>query len=255
MSGPADSSAMHLVRAGRIVRALRRDRGWRQVDLARAAASSQQVVSLIETGRGNRASLRALDRIVHALDAELEIVIRWRGGQVERLLDEAHARLVALAADRLETIGWIVRLEVSYAFGRAIGSIDFLALHLARRTLIVGEVKSEILSAEATLRRHDEKVRVARAVAMERFGWDALSVSPVLVVPASTTSRRALERHAGVFGRAYPVRGAALSAWLHDPHTDVAAVLLVSDTTPDGGRRDLTSRRRVRSATRAARCA
>jgi hypothetical protein len=115
-----------------------------------------------------------------------------------------------------------------------------------RRALIAGEVKSEILSAEATLRKHDEKVRVARAAATDRFGWEPLSVSRVLVLPASTTSRRALDRHAGLFGRAYPARGDALTAWLREPHREIAGALLVSDTKPAGGRREVTSGRRVR---------
>ena len=103
-------------------------------------------------------------------------------GDLDRLLDEGHARLVAVMATRLRDLGWEVRLEVTYESGRSSGSIDILAWHPPTSHLLVIEIKTEIPSAEATLRKLDEKVRVASAVAMERFGWSPGRVSRLLVV-------------------------------------------------------------------------
>ena len=237
---------MNMVRVGRVVRALRRDRGWRQVDLARRSACSQQVISLIECGRGKRVSLRSLDRVVLALDAEVDISIRWHGGQLERLMDEGHARLVGQAAARLEALGWIVRLEVTYSLGHAEGSIDILAFMPPDAALLIGEVKAEILGSESTLRKHDEKVRLGPEVAGARFGWVPRTVSRMLIVPQTSTAWRALQRHEAVFDRAYTLRGHELARWLETPTTAVSGVWFLSHTKPAGGRRELTSRRRIR---------
>jgi hypothetical protein len=58
---------------------------------------------------------------------------------------------------------------VSYSVYGERGSIDLLAWHPAIRTLLVIEVKTEVSSVEAMLRKHDEKVRLAPRVAAERF--------------------------------------------------------------------------------------
>jgi transcriptional regulator with XRE-family HTH domain len=234
---------VNLVRVGRVVRTLRRNRGWRQVDLARRAVCSQQLVSAIEAGR--RVSLPALERVAHCLEAELELFIRWHGGQLERLLDEGHAELVALTATLLERRGWLVRLEVSYEIGRSSGSIDLLAFNVAASALLVVEVKTELLGAEATLRKHDEKTRLAASIA-SRFGWHPMTVSRLLVLPATTTVRVALDRRADLFGRAYPRRGREASRWLRDPVDRAEAILTIPITRPAGATRDLTSRRRIR---------
>jgi hypothetical protein len=211
---------------------------------------SQQAVSLVECGHGDRISVRTLDRVLKALDAEADVVVRWRGGQLDRLLDEGHAALVGITARRLEEAGWLVHAEVTYAGYRDGGSIDLLAFHPARAALLVVEIKTELLSAEATLRKHDEKVRVARAIAEERFGWRAVTVSRLLVLPAASSSRRSIARHAALFDSAYPISGWDVRRWLAEPVTSVSALLFVSSTKSVGGRPDLGSRRRIRSGRR-----
>ena len=237
---------MNPIRVGRIVRTLRRRLGWRQADLARRARVSQQTVSLIETGQLRRVSIATLERVLMELEAELDVAVRWRGGELDRLLDEAHATVSGSLAAYLDARGWIVRVETTYALGRDRGSIDVLAFHAEAGSLVVGEVKVDFTSAEATLRRHDEKVRLARVIARERFGWLARSVSRLLVLPESTTSRRRVERHDALLSRAYPHRGHRLTRWLRDPAGQIAGLLFLPPTKDLGGRRTLTSRRRIR---------
>jgi transcriptional regulator with XRE-family HTH domain len=237
---------MHPIRIGRIVRALRRRRGWRQADLAGRAGVSQQTVSRAERGRIDELSFRALGRILQELEGELELSVRWRGGELDRVIDEAHAHLVAAMLERLDCTGWVAAPEVTYTIGRDRGSIDVLAFQPTARIALVVEVKSELTSAEATLRRHDEKVRLAPAIARARFGWDAVSVSRLLALPAASTARRRVDRHARLFDRTYPLRGRELRAWLAEPAASEGGILFLSVTQSTSDRRELASRRRIR---------
>lgn len=237
---------MHPIRIGRIVRSLRRRRGWRQLDLASLAAVSQQSVSLIETGQCRRLSLDTLERVLARLEAELEILVRWRGGELDRVMDEGHAVLVNRIVELLRDAGWLVEVEVTYAVGREHGSIDVLAFRDGQATLLIVEVKAEVTSAEGTLRKHDQKVRLGATIARSRFGWDARTVSRLLVAPEGSTSRRRIERHRALFERAYPTRGRSVTTWLRRPVEAISGLLFLPRTKMAGGRGDLTSRRRVR---------
>jgi transcriptional regulator with XRE-family HTH domain len=56
--------AMDDLRLGALVRAVRQHRGWRQLDLAAAAAVSASFVSLIERGHLDSVALRTLRRVL-----------------------------------------------------------------------------------------------------------------------------------------------------------------------------------------------
>lgn len=238
---------MDLVRFGRVIRALRRRRGWRQVDLAIAAGVSQDVVSLIERGHGDRLAFRTLMRVTGALDAGAGIDLRWRGGELERLLDEAHAALVAAVAGTLDSDGWDLRIEVTYAVYGQNGSIDVLAWHQESRSLLVLEIKTEITSGESTIRRLDEKVRLAADIARERFGWTARTVSRLLVVEDTTTARRRVTVGGALFRAAFPSRAVEVRRWLRAPAVSLSGLMFLP---PTNRRRHMSSRggrHRVRS--------
>jgi transcriptional regulator with XRE-family HTH domain len=236
---------MHPVRIGRIVRTLRRRRGWRQLDLAARAGLSQQAVSLVETGRCRRLSIGTLDRILAELEAEVDVLIRWRGGELDKVLDAGHATLEAALASQLVREGWLVEIEVTYSVEGDRGAIDLLAFHPRRAALVVAEIKTDLTSADATLRRHDEKVRLAAGVDRDRFDWVALRASRLLVLPEASTARRRVRGLAGLFDRVYPARGHEIRRWLHDPSGPLAGILFLSSTKAVGARLDLTARRRV----------
>jgi transcriptional regulator with XRE-family HTH domain len=251
--------AMNDIRMGSRVRAVRLRLGWRQSDVADRAGVSQSVVCRVEHGQLEHVTLRTLRRVLGALEVDLELVPRWRGGDLDRLADEDHAALVGRTAALLESLGWQVAPEVSFAVYGERGSIDLLAWHPATRTLLVVEVKTAITSVEETLRRHDVKVRLAPAIARERFGWEARSAARLLVLPEASTARRRVARHATVFGRAYPLRGRAARAWLRGPSgapgtpapsptpTPTPGMLVFLSDMPGGtGSHRLGPRRRVR---------
>jgi hypothetical protein len=200
------------------------------------------VISLIERGRLDLASIDNVRRVARELDAAVVIQLRWRGGDLDRLLDEGHATLVGATIGLLQRLGWVVRAEVSYSkFGER-GSIDVLAWHAETRSLLVIEVKTELTSVEETLRKHDEKARLAPKVAREQLGWQARTVSRLPVLPDMSTPRRRVERHEAVLRVACPTRGAAVRAWLRAPAAATSGLAFVS-LGPSAG---TISRKRVR---------
>ena len=219
---------MQDIQLGGSIRALRRRRGWRQTDLAAAAGVSQTLISSLERGHLDGVAIATLRRVLACLDARLELGVRWRGAALDRLLDERHASLVGRVVELLRPEGWVVRVEVSYAHYGERGSVDVLACHPVSRMLLIVEVKSEITSIEATLRKVDERVRLARIIANDA-GWQARIASRLLVLPSTTTVRRAVKRHSAILDVAVPVRGAACRTWLRRPSSVIAGLLFVAD--------------------------
>ncbi len=218
------------------IRALRRRLGWRQIDLARVAGVSQSTISKVERGHLGQLTVSTLKQIIHALDASLQMDLRWRGAQMDRLMDERHAGLSAAVIAELTAMGWECRAEVSYSrFGER-GSIDILAWHAETGTLLVIEIKTELVSGEATLRKLDEKGRLAGITARERFGWRAKTVGTLVVVAENSTDRRRVERHAALFDAALPIRGHAVRRWLRAPVGGLHGLWFLSVTPGQSGK-------------------
>jgi transcriptional regulator with XRE-family HTH domain len=208
-------------RVGRALRVLRRARSLRQRDVAAAAGVSQPTVSAIERGHWSGTSLRTLCEVFDVVDADVHVLVRFRRGELDRLLDEGHAAVVAAVATMLRDCGWLVELEVSFNHYGDRGSIDVLAYHPATRTLLVVEVKTEITSAEETLRRLDVKIRIAPLIAPDRFGEAPTRVVRLLAIRASTANRDRVTRLDSLFGSAFPLRGRQFASWLRSPGTIV----------------------------------
>ena len=238
-------TSMDDVALGRRFRALRHRLGWRQADVGIAAGLSQDTVSRTEVGRIETVSIPALRRHARALGAELRISLWFRGAELDRLMDEGHAALVGAIIARLESLGWETRPEVTFAVYAERGSIDVVAWHAATRTLLVVEVKTELVSIEETLRRLDVKVRNVAEVVSERFGWRPLRVARLLVLPDDTTTRSHVRRHDAVLLRAFPLRGPRIRAWLREPSGAVGGLLFAPYTRGARTRRPASARKRV----------
>src|SRR5690348_6812959 len=108
--------AMDDLRIGALVREVRQQRGWRQVDLALAAAVSASLVSLIERGHFDTLALRTVRRVLAVLEIRLDIAGRWRGGDADRLLGARHSALHEALAQFFATLsGWIALPEVTFS--------------------------------------------------------------------------------------------------------------------------------------------
>jgi len=88
-----ETSAVDDQRFGFAVRAVRIKRGWRQADLAVRAGVSAATISRIERGHLDTLSLAIVRRVAVALDIRVDLVARWRAGELDRLLNAKHAAL------------------------------------------------------------------------------------------------------------------------------------------------------------------
>lgn len=205
------------VRIGRLLRALRRERSLRQVDVAGAAGVSQSLISLIERGHLAKLSIATLRTVFATVEGRFEGVVSWRGGAIDRLLDERHAKLVGGVARELQALGWQVHLEVTFSVYGERGSIDIVAHHVDRSLVLIVEIKTELTSIEETIRRIDVKERLAPKIVMDRFGWHPRTVGRLLVVLDVSTNRRRVATHDQSLMPAFPDRGATVRRWLREP--------------------------------------
>lgn len=185
-------------------------------------------------------------RVAAALDARLDLALRWRGEALDRLLDSAHARLVECVVELLAACGWDVAVEVSFAIGGERGSIDVFARHRATGVLLVVEVKTVVPDNQAMLHALDRKVRLAPRIAAER-GWSAVGpVARILVVAEGTTARRRVATLGATYRTVLPMRGPAVRAWLRRPTGPMAGLLFLPYATGVTTRSTPTGVSRVR---------
>lgn len=211
-------------RIGRTIRVLRQRRGWRQADLATRAGVSRSAISAIERGRVERFTLATVRAVMRTLNATGELYAVWGGhGDLDRLLDADHARLVQEWADRHQRAAWEVWPEASYSIFGERGRIDLLAFHPPTGVLEVSECKTGIWDVQDTIGKLDVKVRLAPMVAKER-GWQVRRVVGALVLAEGRTARRRIAEHELLFGR-YDLRGWTAGAFIRDPSVDGTGVL------------------------------
>jgi hypothetical protein len=180
-------------------------------------------------------TLRTIRAVFQALEARVQLVPRWKGAELERLLDEDHSMVVASVARRLEAMGWSAELEVTYSeFGER-GSIDVLAIRPFLRAVAVIEVKTDVAAAEAIGRKLDEKARLSPRIVMQRWGWQPVTVGRIVVMPDTMRLRRLVVRHE-VIGRMFPVDAVAVRRWLRNPVGTMAGLWFISESRPQTGR-------------------
>jgi len=201
-------------------------------------------VSKVERGLIGDVDLDHLDRLCRALGADMDLRIRWRGEGLDRLLDEAHAALVDRVVHELQRSGWQTAVEVTFNDYGDRGSVDVLGWHPIVRALLVVEVKSVVPDAQATLSPLDRKSRLGRKIGLLR-GWDAATVSRLLVVADRPINRRRVARLASTFDAALPARNREIRRWLRAPDGSIAGLWFLSDASARGVRHGSAARLRV----------
>jgi transcriptional regulator with XRE-family HTH domain len=238
------------IRIGTVFRSARQARRWRQKDLEAKSGVSQSAISRIECGQIGPQSIDSLRAVGGALDIRIDILPRWHGGDLDRLLNSAHSQLHESVArwfrDTLPE--WVLAPEVSFSIYGERGVIDILAWHPGRRALLVIELKTDIVDVNELVGTFDRKRRLAARVAKER-GWDALTVSAWLIVSESRTSRRRVAAHAGMLHGALPDHRGKMQRWLREPVGSVAGVSFWPYTRATGTGRAQRPIRRVRRPT------
>jgi transcriptional regulator with XRE-family HTH domain len=247
-------------RVGRALRAIRLHRRRRQMDIARAAGVSQSSISRIERGHLGSFSLDTLRGVAAALEATVDVGVRWRGGEVDRVLGARHAAMSERVVAQLDAVGgWQWAAETSFSAWGERGVIDLLAWHAARRCLLVIELKTELVDPAALLAQVDRYRRLAPAVARER-GWAVAgpgtgagpartagpgSVACWVVVAETSSNRARLARHRTLLRGTFPADGRQMAAWLADPRGPALGLTFLQDMRGETGTR-LGPVRRVR---------
>jgi hypothetical protein len=168
-------------------------------------------------------------RAFEVFDARLRVSVYWRGADLDRILDEAHARIVEGVVAILKRYGWSTAVEVTFSEYGERGSIDVLGLHRATLCAVVAEIKASWGSLEETNRSLDVKVRLGAKLVEERFGVRPLSVSNLLVFPDDRTLRRVAARHEHTLATAYPLRSREVRSWLRSPTRRVSGLWFLSN--------------------------
>ena len=228
------------------MRAVRIRRALRQEDVASRARVHRSTISRIERGHIGSLSLDTLRRSAAALDIRVMLLPWWRGGELDRLLNARHSamheELARLFRDLPE---WIAAPEVSFAIFGERGVIDILAWHPSTRTLLVIELKTELVDMQDLVGTVDRKRRLAARVARER-GWNPERTAVWVVIARSERNRRAVHAHAAFLRSAFPDDGRRVTAWLRHPVGSFAALSFVSIAHPGHAKPGFGGTQRVR---------
>jgi transcriptional regulator with XRE-family HTH domain len=231
------------VRLGQAFRAARIKRRLRQTDLARLAHVSVGFVRRIERGDIDGLRVASLRRVAQTLGMRLFIRPWLPAGDLDRLLNARHSALHESVAREFATRhDWRLLSEVSFNLNGERGVIDLLAYHAPTRSLLVIELKTEIVDIGEMLGTLDRKRRLAFKVAAER-GLNAVTVSVWLIVAEGSTNRRRVAAHRQLLRSAFPSDGRSVRGWLGQPRQPVAVLSFWARPAA----RQLTSARRVKA--------
>lgn len=237
---------MDFARLGRIFRAIRIKKRWRQEDVGQRAGVSRWAVSRLERGKATELGVKDLVAIATALEVDLKVTASWRGGELDRLLNSRHSALhESVARWMAEVGGWELAPEVSFSIYGDRGVIDIFAWHAATHTLLVIELKTEIVDVNDLIGRVDVKVRHAAEIARER-GWQALRVAAWVIVADGSTNRKRVAAHRTMLRTAFPADGQAMRRWLPEPGTTVRGLSFWSNVQADNSKGGFATIKRVR---------
>ncbi len=241
---------MNDAQVGRALRAVRIRKGWRQEDVARGAGVSRDAVSRAERGLLGGMTLARIRAIGEAIGVTLDVTARWQGGELDRLLGRRHSALHDQVAARFADMGgWTIAPEVTFSIYGERGAIDILAWHAATRTLLVIELKTELVDVQELLSTLDRKRRLAPQIARDR-GWHPAVVATWVILTGSRTNRRRVAVHRNVLRAALPVDGRTMGDWLRHPSGPVAALSLWPDSDEVRVKGTIAPTRRVRAKAR-----
>jgi transcriptional regulator with XRE-family HTH domain len=226
-----------------VLRAVRLQKRQRQHDVARRARVSRSLVSRAEHGRLDELSFGALTRIAAALDVSLFLDARWDDGDVDRLIDRAHALVVERVVGTLRGLGWEVLVEYGFNHFGERGSVDVLAWHAASRTILIVEVKSRLTDLQATFMSFARKVRLVPLLVRRDLGWEAREVGRLLVMPGTRRNRAIVMDHATTFATQFPERMPAIGTWLRRPDGSMGGIWFLSNVHSANARQVVRPRR------------
>ncbi len=212
-------------RFGMAVRAVRVRQRKRQADVAKSAKVSRATVGRIEHGFIDALSVRTLRRVCGTLEMRVDLQVRTRGADLDRMLSARHAQLAesVIRTLRRDFPEWQFLPEVSFAIWGERGVVDILAWHPGLRALLVIELKTEIVDVGELVGTLDKKRRLGREIAASH-GWDPDTVSSWVIVADGRTNERRIAAFRSTLRTAYPEDGRRMHGWLARPLGSVAAL-------------------------------
>ena len=241
------ASAVDDLAIGRLFRELRIRLGWRAVDVAARARISQAAYSRIEHGAFETLPVGKLRRVAAVLDVRIQLEPRWRGAGADRVLSTRHAAMTDAVTRILQAAGWEVRAEVSFNEYGERGIVDLVAWHVASRTLLLVEIKTELVDANRLLATSDIRRRLARTIGSQ-FGWQHAALGQWIVLAESRTNHRRLAEVAAMVRASFPHDGRALRRWLANPRGGIAVLSFLLDSHGANARRKAAPTARVARA-------
>ncbi|MGH2382304.1 MAG: helix-turn-helix domain-containing protein [Candidatus Limnocylindria bacterium] len=236
---------MEIIRLGSVFRAVRIRKGWRQVDVATAAKVSQAMISRIERGRVRGVSLAALMQVAEALEIRIDVLPRWRGGDLDRMLNAGHAALHQRVARMFAGTPWLLAPETTFAVYGERGVIDILAFHPPTGALLIIELKTDLVDVQQLMTAADRYRRLAPRVARER-GWNVRSIGVWVALRDTRTNRRRVGEHADILRLAFPGDGRSVRRWSRSPDGPMSALSFIPDEAGRPGAATSSGVRRVR---------
>lgn len=158
-------------RLGSALKSIRLRAGLTQEEVAVAAGVPRSLVGRIERGRIAVVRFGDLRSVAAVLDTSVDLIVRWHGGDLGRVINARHAAIHEAGARRFAALEeWVLEPEVSCSSYGARGVIDGLAWHAASRSLLVIELKSEIVDINNLMGSVDRKRRLAAEIGRSRDG-------------------------------------------------------------------------------------
>jgi len=237
-------------RIGRGLRAIRIRANSTQKEVADGAEVPRAVIAAVERGYLAKVRVEQLLAIALELRADIDIVLRWNGTELDRLLNAGHSAMHELVVGMLTAAGWEVVPERSFSIWGERGVIDILAWQAPSRTLLIVELKTEIVEVQRLIGTVDRYRRLAPKVVSD-LGWEPLTVGVWVAVADSPTNRRRLGEHAAVLRAAFRSDGRTVAGWLRSPSGPLRALSFLSNAGVANRTAARSSRRRVRVGSRA----
>lgn len=207
----------------RILKAIRRRKGWTQAHVAARIGISQSEMSRRELDALENCSVADVERWASALNAHLVLEVRAEGERA--ITDRRHAALQNWLVGLLRQHGWVTFVEQSFNHFGDRGRIDVVAYHPTARVLLIVEIKTRLDDAQELLGRLDVKRRIAPTVAAEH-GWEIAAVVPMVLFRENSATRRQIREHAGLFER-FELRARSAIAWLRQPGAPMPSGVLL----------------------------
>jgi transcriptional regulator with XRE-family HTH domain len=212
---------------GRVVRIVRVRRRLRQRDVADRAGLSRAAIWRVEHGRLDEMAVATIRRACAPLELRVDLELRGRGADLDRLVSARHTAMhetvAQFLAERFPL--WEMAHEVSFSLWGERGIIDMLLWHEASGSLLIIELKTEVVDQGELLATMDRRRRLAREIVKDR-GWVPRTVSTWVIVARSRASERHLAEHRTVLRSAFPEDDRRVKAWLADPVGSVQALSL-----------------------------